>query len=691
MTATATATAQATADRRVVHLILHHLSDMKYKDRRQRGPDQPVEFLAFRPTLMPSILVNKLWAEQGTSILWKSYPHLPVLQNMASDRRQYYANKAEKLFVLEPAEGDGGLEYLEGLDWPNLRTLELEVDWQRHEKAFRSMLHATLQDLELHGTQSGGSRYIAGSIFPALSAACTNLRSICFGPDVVKHEDPVLDQKLLHLLDSIPSIANVQISNAGFSSKDTLFKNLSQRPGLQTLHIDLDPGLQLLSSFTGRNALSSPFSSLTCLHIKCYPEVALALAPHLQLVEEVLLDIARIPHHVQQNNDVHVLDDILGAFSQCPELQSFQVNIGQLSRDFPSVVSHPVLSGIALVKLATGCPKLRDINLVVSEPSAINGSMISKLQFEAFTRKLPQLVSLSMKLHPQTAIRLESTALGSLGRNCPLLQILRLKIALHLPDLQLPGDPSSQQPVTPSSHDTTEDDSISRRPSIAINGHQRGPSLDFEHLVESRIPTGPLFSNLTYLAFARPQSILSIASDTYTVSSNPQSSSAFDPLLEEDLVRSWARPLAVHFPRLEVLETWGDWAGQDNESLNYFLPREELLASTWEFLSGVEQDLWEDGDDDELDESNWVEPSTERYSIVSADWNLASFVNEFPDEDDVGNGAYLEPYEEEPEGMITPGRTLGNEEEAYFRGADAKYVTASGPAALAVASDGISH
>jgi len=147
----------------------------------------------------------------------------------------------------------------------------------------------------------------------------------------------------------------------------------------------------------------------------------------------------------------------------------------------------------------------------------------------------------------------------------------------------------------------------------------------------------------------------------------------------------------VHFPRLEVLETWGDWAGQDNESLNYFLPREELLASTWEFLSGVEQDLWEDGDDDELDESTWVEPSTERYSIVSADWNLASFVNEFPDEDVVGNGAYLEPYEEEPEGMLTPGRTLGSEEEAYFLGADAKYVTASGPAALAVASGGVSH
>ena len=54
----------------ILSTILSHLSDMKYKDRRQYGPDQPVEFLEFRPTLVPAILVNKLWADEGTSILW---------------------------------------------------------------------------------------------------------------------------------------------------------------------------------------------------------------------------------------------------------------------------------------------------------------------------------------------------------------------------------------------------------------------------------------------------------------------------------------------------------------------------------------------------------------------------------------------------------------------------------------------
>jgi hypothetical protein len=122
------AASAATADRRIVSSVLHHLSDMKYKDRRQPGPDQPVEFLEFRPTLVPSILVDKLWAEEGTSILWKRYPHLPALRNMTFERRQWYANKVERLFVLGPAEDEEDLAHLGGLNWPKLKTLELEID-----------------------------------------------------------------------------------------------------------------------------------------------------------------------------------------------------------------------------------------------------------------------------------------------------------------------------------------------------------------------------------------------------------------------------------------------------------------------------------------------------------------------------------------------------------------------------------
>ena len=48
-----------------------------------------------------------------------------------------------------------------------------------------------------------------------------------------------------------------------------------------------------------------------------------------------------------------------------------------------------------------------------------------------------------------------------------------------------------------------------------------------------------------------------------------------------------------------MLEAWIDWIGEGNESLSYVEPLENSLGSVWEFLSGVEQNLWEEEDEDE--------------------------------------------------------------------------------------------
>jgi len=160
---------EAMTSRTIVSNILEQLSDMKYKDRRQYGPDQPVEFLEFRPTLVPSILVNRLWADEGTSILWKRYPHLPALKAMEPTRRQYYANKIQRIFTMgPPPEGSQSLDYLDDLTWPSLKSLELEVDLQRYGAKFSSMLHPDLEHLEISGVQSGTPAYFADVVFPSL-------------------------------------------------------------------------------------------------------------------------------------------------------------------------------------------------------------------------------------------------------------------------------------------------------------------------------------------------------------------------------------------------------------------------------------------------------------------------------------------------------------------------------------------
>lgn len=627
---------------------------MKYKDRRQRGPDQPVEFLEFRPTLVPSILVNKLWADEGTSVLWRRYPHLVALKDMGVERKQWYARKVESAFIMSPPDSIEDLTYLEGLDWPCLRTLELEVDWRRHGTSLTRVLHDRLEYLELSGAQSGGSEYVAHVVFPAFLVPCSNLKSIHIGPDFIDPRDPLDSQTLCDLLASRPSIKDVQIMNARFASNDTLFQFLCKHQGHETLEIDLEPGLSLLPFFFQTNKL---FSSLQRLHIMCYPEIALAMPLHVASITDLSIDIARIPDRQAQDGDIIVLDDLLAALTQCKHLQLLKVNVGQLAVGFPSANALPTLSGQSLAKLVKGCSQLKDINLLASEPASIDGSKISIADFEDFCKGAPNLTNLSLKFHPGTTVSLEESALQSLGKHCQHLEVLRLKITIQLPLLTASNALSPPLVLNDCIPDATQfrNDKKSHETQAPPDSRKH---VDIEPFAtQATTSTKPLLPNLTHLALARPQSVLSIASEPYAASMISQSSAEIDPTLEQDLVRCWAHSLLVHFPHLEILEAWGDWTGHDNDSLNYFLPLQEPLASTWEFLSGVEQDLWEDGEDvDKVGLAGLADDFDERISFDSrgsGDWDRASLMNEFP-EDDEYESEYLNTYDEEPEDMPTP-------------------------------------
>jgi hypothetical protein len=635
------AAATALADRHIVSTILRHLSDMKYQARRQEGPDQPVDFLEFRPTLVPSILVNKLWADEATSILWKRYPHLAALENMQAARRQWYAEKVEQLYISSPSlESGEDLLYLEQLNWPNLKDLELEADWKRHGTSLQHMLHRNLEHLEISAAQSGESVYIAETLLSSLFASCDNLQSISIGLDTIDPKKPLHNQVLSELLDAKPSIKDIRLMNANVFGKDMLFGRLCHRSGLDALEIDLDPGLQLLPLLQD-GSMSNGFASLRKLRVMCYPEIALALPAHLPKVQQLSIDIARIPKQSVQDTDIDVLNSLLSSLRQCPHLELLKVNIGQLATDFPSMKALPTLNGSSLVDFATACPKVKDVTLLVSHPSSIDASNITSAQFDQFCQLVPGLTHLSLKFHPGTTVALEETALQSLGKHCSHLEVLRLKIALQLPSL-----------VTIES------------PSAVSSREDHSPSQDTDYVeikafsIHAPSSIKPTFPHLNHLAFARPQTVLSVAADNYAASSVSQSSSGADTWVEEELVRCWARPLLLHFPHVDILEAWGDWTGYDNDSLNYFLPLEEPLASTWEFLSGIEQDLWDDGQEEVVDKPDRYDDDFEDAidfdSRGSGDWDRASLANEFQDAQAFADSGYLDVYDDEPENMPTP-------------------------------------
>ncbi|KAF2134091.1 hypothetical protein P153DRAFT_104570 [Dothidotthia symphoricarpi CBS 119687] len=663
------AATEALNNRHIVSRVLFQLAESKHKERQQRGPNYPVEFLEFRPTLLSSILVNKLWAEEGTSILWSRYPQLPALELMTYNRRQNYANKVERIFCVVSTHSNEDLSFLDGLNWPRLKCLELDIDWRTRGHSFRNMLHAGIESLELSGVQSGDSDYIAESVLPALFAPCKNLQKIHIGPHTVDAQDPVDAYALLTLLNAVPSIKEIRIMNTNFLGKDMLFTRLSQRPGLQALEIDLEPGLELLPYFSGPNALPSPFASLQRLKMVCYPEIALALPVHLPTLQEIQFDVARIPQQPVDFSDLNIFDDILNSLSQCPELRVLKINVGKLAIGFPAARLYPSLSGKSLVKLAASCSKLQDISISAFQPSSVNGSTISSRHFEAFCEKLPHLSSLCLNFHPTTATSLQDSALQSLGRYCPKLEVLRMGIPLQLPSLAKLDDILADDKGISSTTAVNHSKPITST-SSTLGGADLPRSKASSAKPKSHIQ--PLFPHVTRLTFARPKTALSAPS---LVS---RFKPVVDPKLEKDIVRSWAQPLLTHFPRLERLEAWGDSSGWDNYSLNYFLvmDKDEILASMWEFLSGLEQDLWLNDEEESapmaVDTGCDIEHVNEQTGFEShgsgGDWEKASLMNEFPVNEQIAETRYMHPIHEEHEDLTMHTHPLALEDEGYCEG-----------------------
>lgn len=201
-------------------------------------------------------------------------------------------------------------------------------------------------------------------------------------------------------------------------------------------------------------------------------------------------------------------------------------------------------------------------------------------------------------------------------------------VPLQLPDLPLYNGVSQHE--TPSDIITPPQTKYDQRP----DSHQANqpmlstirlvPTIDTRSAAPS-IASVALFPNLTQLAFPRPETLLSRGC-------------AITLANEEDLVHAWAQSLFTHFPLLEQLDAWGDFTGRNNRSMSYVLPMEDILETTWEFLSGVEQSLWHDEDEEE--ESDTFSPASfgqDAYvlspgpyeRLVVSDWEMASRMEEY--------------------------------------------------------------
>ena len=112
--------------------------------------------------------------------LRRRYPHLPALEYMTPERRQYYANKVRCIFLSSPHSDTETLDYLDRLSWPNLRRLEIEIDLKMHSAPLINMLHDKLEHVDLSGTQSGGSKHFTETILPMIFVSFVLCHSLSY-------------------------------------------------------------------------------------------------------------------------------------------------------------------------------------------------------------------------------------------------------------------------------------------------------------------------------------------------------------------------------------------------------------------------------------------------------------------------------------------------------------------------------
>lgn len=599
------AVSRVLADRALVHQILRALSDMRISVRLQSGPEEPVQFQKFPPTLVPSILVNHLWADEGTSILWANYPFTGALLDMDPDRRQYYADKVQKMYLWGMPAGYPYLrpQEFKDLRWPELRTLELKIDDLAHHLGnLRNMLHAKLEDIEIAGLQTDGGEHFSVHVLPFIFKCCPSLKSICLKLSFPEADDVLSANVLISHLP--PTLKQISLPSVHFVDKDVFFWDLAQKPGLEHIDIDLPPGLSPQSSAYLKQ-LHGPdhtlFKDLNSLFLVAYPEFSTPLSSQLQSLQVLELAIARIPENEARVCDYNIFEDLFAALRPSQFLRRLSVLHDIVAIDFPSETSLPNISGAGLVQLGISCPKLTDLELATRPVSSgINASHISSTDFDLFCENLSGLKTLSLQFHPLTTAELSKTALQSVGKHCREIEVLQLRIALDLPSLPVP-------------------DSI---PWVLLGRQGPAEAEEMPDISDLSLGEGdtfgrPLFPRLSHLALARPDTFLGLPERevgwppeledeavTPTSLESARSSLAAAAIAdldrEETLVLFWAHPLLIHFPSIEVLEAWGNWSGDDLERLKYFLPREGLMATTWDFLTGKEQDLC-DVDPDEIE------------------------------------------------------------------------------------------
>ena len=115
----------------IVAMILEHLKDNK--------------------ALFAALQVNKLWADEATTLLWREYPQTMDLSSIEDvERLQYYADKISVLSIELNDDDYEGHRKIQNVRFPRLKYLSIGFCDCKKEQFFLQYLQPYLRKITVH-------------------------------------------------------------------------------------------------------------------------------------------------------------------------------------------------------------------------------------------------------------------------------------------------------------------------------------------------------------------------------------------------------------------------------------------------------------------------------------------------------------------------------------------------------------
>ena len=358
-----------------------------------------LEHLQHHKDILAAVQVNRLWAAEATTRLWRIYPQIQDLARIEDiERLQCYANKISVLGIRLVDDECEGHQKLRDVHFARLKYLSISIYDCKKEQMFLQYLQPHLRTLVI----SGGP--MSDSFLVQIRTLCPALQdlSLCHLSGTITATD------LLEFLSGMPSLIIIYLWG-GLENviSDEVYFHLASRPNLTKLSIGDDKTLTLSFIKALQEAVHQPFPRLDDL--LCFSE-----SNTFSQFSRHLNGLTKLHMHLVDAGSKLIFDLCL-----CTNLVTIQLNLHD-SHFKPNAHFPPE----GLLAIAKSCSHLQSFVATVNRVPPADGSItnITDEVIRQFVALLPGLSSFKVGFKTNLTER----ALRFLGEGCAGLNFCSL-------------------------------------------------------------------------------------------------------------------------------------------------------------------------------------------------------------------------------------------------------------------------